>query len=311
MTHANHPLLRLLGACLLFGLMLVQGAQAQAPAQAPAEAPNGADAGGGAAALRSKYQALQPQLASNPFKRRITLESTENPSKLSGDIYAVVDHPFERVRDGLKSAGNWCEVLMLHLNTKQCLVQSEASGPMLAVALGRKFDQPLSEAQVVKFQYRLAAATSDYLDARLSADQGPLSTRNYRIELTGTPIDGGKSFIHLSYSYAYGTAARLAMQAYLATLGSDKVGFTATGKESDGSPQYIGGVRGVVERNTMRYYLAIDSFLDHPTPPELDKRLASWFDATEQYARQLHETERSDYLAMKRNEYRRMKDGGN
>src|SRR5690242_12407901 len=99
MTHANHPLLRLLGACMLLGLMLVQGAQAQAQAQtqtpAPAEAPNGADSGaGGAAALRAKYQALQPQLASNPFKRRITLESTENPSKLSGDIYAVVDHPF-------------------------------------------------------------------------------------------------------------------------------------------------------------------------------------------------------------------------
>ncbi|MBS0341133.1 MAG: hypothetical protein JSS56_11440 [Proteobacteria bacterium] len=299
---------------MLFGLMLVQGVQAQAPAPTPAapaaETTEATDAGG-AAALRSKYQALQPQLASNPFKRRITLESTENPTRLAGDIYAVVDHPFEQVRDGLKSAGNWCEVLMLHLNTKQCLVQSEASGPVLAVALGRKFDQPLSDAQVVKFQYRLAAATADYLDARLSADQGPLSTRNYRIELTATPIEGGKSFIHLSYSYAYGTAARLAMQAYLATLGSDKVGFTTTGKEADGSPQYIGGVRGVVERNTMRYYLAIDSFLDHPTPPELDKRFASWFDGTEQYAKQLHETERNDYLAMKRNEYRRMKEGGN
>lgn len=306
MTHANHPLLRLVGAFMLFGLMLFQGAQAQTAADTPPG--NSEDT---AASLKSKYQSLQSQLANNPFKRRISLVSTESSSKLAGDIYAVVDHPFNSVRDGLKSPGSWCDVLMLHLNTKQCLVKNEGGSPVLAVALGRKFDQPLSEAQVVTFKFRQAAATDDFLDARLSADQGPLSTRNYSIVLTATPIEGGKSFIHLSYSYAYGTAARLAMQAYLATLGSDKVGFTATGKESDGSPQYIGGVRGVVERNTMRYYLAIDSFLDHPNAADQEKRFASWFDATEQYARQLHETERSDYLAMKKNEYRRMKDGGN
>ena len=304
MKHAPPPL-RHLRAWLLASLFLALGAQAQAPAEPAAEN------GNGAAQLRAKYQALQPQLANNPFKRRISLESTENPNKLAGDIYAVVDHPFAQVRDGMKTAGNWCEVLMLHLNTKHCVVQgADSASPTLTVALGRKFDQPLSEATAVKFKFQQAAASADYLDARLSADEGPMSTRNYRIELTGTPIDSGKTFIHLSYSYAYGTAARLAMSAYLATLGSDKVGFTSTGKDAEGKPQYIGGVRGVVERNTMRYYLAIDSFLDSPVPAQLDKRLAAWFDATEQYARQLHEVDRADYLAMKRNEYRRMKDGG-
>ena len=299
MKHALQPLRRF-GAWLLCSFLLVSGAQAQAPA------PDSASEGG-ATALRAKYQSLQSALTNNPFKRKLALESTENPSKLAGDIYAVVDHPFERVRDGLKTPANWCEVLMLHLNTKHCAVQG---GDMVTVALGRKFDQPLSEATPVKFKFQLAAATADYLDARLSADEGPMSTRNYRIELTGTPIEGGKSFIHLSYSYAYGTAARFAMSAYLATLGSDKVGFTSTGKDAEGKPQYIGGVRGVVERNTMRYYLAIDSFLDSPAASELDKRFAGWFDATEQYARQLHEVDRADYLTMKRNEYRRLKDGG-
>jgi hypothetical protein len=94
------------------------------------------------------------------------------------------------------------------------------------------------------------------------------------------------------------------MQAYLGTLGSDKVGFTPKGASG-----YVGGVRGVVERNTMRYYLAIDAFLDAPRPEQLDRRLAAWFDATERYARQLHETERSEYLEMKRSEYARLKSG--
>ena len=73
-------------------------------------------------------------------------------------------------------------------------------------------------------------------------------------------------------------------------------------------PDYIGGLRGLVERNTMRYYLAIDACLDAiavPPADQLEKRLRDWFDATEKYPRQLHETGRDAYLAMKRREYQR------
>jgi hypothetical protein len=62
-------------------------------------------------------------------------------------------------------------------------------------------------------------------------------------------------------------------------------------------------VRGVVERNTMRYYLAMEAYLAAlPTPPQerREKRLQSWFTSTEQYARQLHDVDRTTYLEMKR-----------
>jgi len=81
-------------------------------------------------------------------------------------------------------------------------------------------------------------------------------------------------------------AGRLAMKTYLATIGSGKVGFTQTGKLANGQPEHIGGMRGVVERNTLRYYLAIDAHLGafSTAPPlQLQKRLQSWFTATEQY----------------------------
>jgi hypothetical protein len=35
------------------------------------------------------------------------------------------------------------------------------------------------------------------------------------------------------------------------------------------------------------------------------KRLSDWFDATEQYPRQLHEVSRADYMHMKHDEYQR------
>ncbi|MEJ8823837.1 hypothetical protein WKW80_17630 [Variovorax humicola] len=263
-----------------------------------------------AASLLRKHDSLTAQLASNPFKRPLVLESSESSNRLAGDIYAVIDHPFTEVSQSLQLPPSWCDVLMLHLNTKYCAASKAGTDTSLSVALGRKFDQPLSDAQRVKFVWQPVVATADYLNVGLAAAEGPLSTRDYKIVLEAVPLDSGKSFIHLSYSYAYGTAARLAMQAYLSTIGSDKEGFTVTGKDDKGAPKHIGGVRGVVERNTMRYYLAIDAFLDAPAPAQLEARLGAWFDATERYALQLHETERTDYLAMKRNEYQRMKSGG-
>ena len=253
-------------------------------------------------ALQAKHEALASRLANNPFQRRLALDSSECNSQLSGDIYAVVDHPFAELA-ALEKPANWCEVLMLHLNTKHCVVK----GDIVDVAVGRKFDQPLDQAQRVQFNWGGATAGADYMAVHMAAPSGPMSTRDYRIAFEAAPLDAKRSFVHLSYSYGYGTAARLGMQAYLGTIGSDKVGFTAKGRDAKGEPDYIGGVRGVVERNTMRYYLAIDSFLDAPRTEQRDARLAAWFDATERYARQLHETERSDYLAMKQNEYKRLK----
>jgi hypothetical protein len=284
-----------------FGILLLLAASMLMPIASLAQQPAPVD-DGAAGALRAKLQSLAPQLERNAFRRPLALESSEAADRLSGDVYALVNHPFARVSGALREPAAWCQVLMLHLNTKHCAVKR--GGTALAVAIGRKFDQPLSDAQNIDFVFSLGKADANYLNARLSAATGPLSTRDYSIVLEATPADDGKTAIHLRYAYAYGTAARLAMKGYLATLGSGKVGFTPKGQGA-----YIGGVRGVVERNTMRYYLAIDSYLDAPGPAQLEQRLGAWFDATEQYAKQLHEVERNDYLAMKRHEFQRMQQG--
>ena len=262
-----------------------------------------------AAALKARHGALAAQLADNPFKRPLVLESVEATGELKGDVYAVVNQPFASVAQSLKTADQWCDVLILHLNVKHCKA-SKASPPVLSVSLGRKFDQPLEDAYKADFIYKVAAADSDYLNVQMSAASGPMGTRNYRIGMEAVPLDDTRSFIHMSYAYGYGTAARLAMSAYLGTIGSDKVGFSVTGKTADGKPVYMGGVRGVVERNTMRYFLAIESYLGAPGPAQVDKRLTDWFDATDRHAQQLHEMDRSQYLDMKRKETRRQSESG-
>jgi hypothetical protein len=258
--------------------------------------------------LRARYAGLASQLEQNQFRRPLHLDSVESSTHLKGDIYALVDYPFAVVNSALNDPTHWCDVLILHINTKYCHGSTGKSGSMLTVRIGKKHDQPLDEAHRVDFAYTTAAATPEYFDIRLNAKTGPLGTSDYRIMLEAVSVEGGKTFLHLTYSYAFNLAGRLAMQGYLATIGSGKVGFTPVGKRPDGRTEYIGGVRGVVERNTMRYYLAIDAYLaalSTPQSQQLEKRLQNWFASTEQYARQLHEVDKQAYLAMKRSEYLR------
>jgi hypothetical protein len=261
--------------------------------------------------LRGKYAALEDSLRHNQFQRPLTLDSSETPNGVTGDIYALLNYPFRTVGAALNSPGNWCDILILHLNTKYCRASGAGREAVLNVSIGRKYDQPLEKAYRVVFAYRVAAQTPDYLQVRLNADAGPLSTRDYRIVFEAIPLKR-QTFIRLSYSYAYGMVGRLAMQTYLGTLGRNKVGFTVAGTQADGRPLHIGGIRGVVERNTMRYYLAIDAYLgalSAPPQAQLEKRLHAWFAAVERYPRQLHEMDEGAYLEMKRKETRRQQAG--
>jgi hypothetical protein len=255
--------------------------------------------------LRAKYTELSRQLLYNQFQRPLYLDSAESSSDLKGEIFAIVDYPFANVNDALNNPAHWCDVLILHINIKYCHASINQSGTSLSVALGKKYDQPLEDAYRVEFNYRGMITTPDYFSVQLNALTGPLSTHDYRIAIEATPIKDGRTFLHFTYAYGFGLSGRLALQGYLATIGRDKVGFSISGKQADGQPTYIKGVRGVVERNTMRYFLAIDAYLAALTSLAADrpeKRLNYWFKGTDQYASQLHEVEREEYLQMKRKE---------
>ena len=278
--------------------------QAQAQAQTHAQTqthPSGA-------ALLAHHGELRAKLADNAFQRPLHLASTQNAGNQQGDVYAVLDHPFADVSQSLLPMDNWCDLLILHLNVKHCRAVGPAPASVLSVSVGKKYDQPLPETYQVNFNYRVVAARPDFMQVTLTAENGPLGTHNYRILFEAVPLDAARSFIHMSYSYSYGMAARIAMQAYLSTIGSGKVGFTVTGRQTNGQPQYVDGVRGVVERNTMRYFLAIDAFLDSVTKPaseQMERRLRDWFAATERYPLQLHELDQDEYMDMKRKEVKR------
>jgi hypothetical protein len=248
--------------------------------------------------LRARHTELREQLRNNSFGRQMVIDSAETSNTLQGDVYAVLDHPFEKVKEALQDPNAWCDIMLLPFNTKACQV----SGNRLAVRIARKPDQPAEQAYRLDFAFQNVAAGADFLESRLNAGQGPFGTRDYRISAEAVPLENGKTFMHMRYSYGFGGTGRFAMQAYLATAGASKVGFTTN------------GVRGAVERNAMRYYLAIDAYLDTmeaPVAQRVDKRINQWFSGTERYPKQLREMDRNTYVTMKREEYGRQTTASN
>jgi hypothetical protein len=262
--------------------------------------------------LRQRYTDLYDRLTSNQFQRPLVLESNRTDNNLSGSIFSVTEHSFVTVKQALHSVDSWCDILILHLNVKHCKVTRLQESSGLSLSIGRRHDQPLNKAYPLNFTYQLAANTRDYLKLQLNADDGPFGTKSYRIQLQATSLDKQRSIIQMSYACSYGLMAQVAMNTYLATMGRSKVGFTIVNRQPNGEPVYIRSMLGLVERNTMRYYLAIDAYLNAyslPASKQMEQRLNDWYEATERYAAQLHEISRGEYVTMKRKEIRRQLDG--
>ena len=286
------------------------GAQDVPAAQDPpvAEAAPAADR---VAALLAQHEALSGEFARSPFEQPLHVRSYEGRRDSAGDVYGIVDYPIDAVAEAFSSPAHWCDTLILHLNVKYCRAGEGESGNRLSVFIGGKRDEALSSASRVEFAYRIETSQPDYVHVVLEAPRGPLGTGNYLIELEAVRLDDSRSFVHMRYSNSYGARARFAMRLYLATSGSGKVGFTSVGEAGDASadgPKLIRGVRGAIERNVMRYFLAIDAYLgvrSLPEPERFEASLDRWFSATERYPQQLHELDRDEYLALKRREYLR------
>src|SRR6185312_1749843 len=117
-----------------------------------------------AASLHAHYLAIRPELADNPFERPVSIQSTETGDSLKGDVYAVVAHPYSVVGAALQGMDHWCDILMLHLNVKDCEPRGSGADSRLILAVGRRSNQPVQDAYHLDFAYRLAASTPGYLE---------------------------------------------------------------------------------------------------------------------------------------------------
>ncbi len=253
--------------------------------------------------LLDRYEQLETELEENGYGIPVYILSNGENSTMQGEIYGIIDHPYETVRASLTSSRNWCDIVPLHLNIKACTYQHLNGSDRLTFYTGRKFYEKADEVYQIAYIFTLIKNSEKFFQATLTADNGPMGTSQYNIQAKAIPLTNSKTFIYFSYSYKYNLLTEIGMNTYLATLGSDKVGFSIIEEDEDGQPIYIDGVLGIIERNSVRYYFSIKSYLDTLTVNSVDRfeaRLNKWFDLTEDFKRQLYELDRKDYLEYKR-----------
>jgi hypothetical protein len=250
---------------------------------------------GSAQRLSALHATLAPRLGT----QQPVIESSDGPQRVRGDVYALLPQDWPVVAAALRQPAQWCEALLLHVYVKRC---TPGAG-MLTLHVVTRPDTPPERAQELPLAFDVGTGAPGYLRVSLAAEHGPMGLRDVEFLFEAIPGGPGTSFVHFGYQAGASTVGTWAMQAYLSTFGRNKVGFSAA---ADGQPPgTVRGTRGVAERNAMRYHLAIATYLDSLALPEAERteyRIGAWFDATERYPRQLHETERAGYLAMKRRE---------
>lgn len=256
--------------------------------------------------MQHKYDEIKTALQNNVYGIPVYIQSSDTDQTTLGEVYGVIPYSFNSVQAALATPETWCDIAPLHLNVKACTHQHINKDNIITFYVGRKYYEKADDVYQLSYHFQLARTENNYFQVKLLAKDGSMGTSDYHISVEAIPLDDASTFIHFKYSYHYNFLTTIGMKTYLSTIGKGKVGFSVTGKDSDGKPVYIGGVRGIIERNTIRYYFAIESYLDTiQMKPEqrFDSRLNKWFDLTEKYSRQLHEMDRKDYLQYKEKEH--------
>lgn len=249
--------------------------------------------------LVDKFHEIEKELKKSPFY----LESYESKNACHGDIYSTINYPFSTIKKVLMVPTNWCEIVLPHPYIRACTYKKMHDACLLDIYNVNKFSKPLEDSYQMKFLCLPSELQPFYFDIAFTGDEGPFYTRDHQFRLEAIPLTEGTTFIHFRYSYSYSSLGYYVMKIF----SRGEVGFSITGTGSDGNPVYVGGVRGSVERNVVRFYLAVQSYLDTlKSSPEqrFEKQINQWYDLAAPYKKQLLEMKKDEYLSYKRQDRR-------
>jgi len=252
--------------------------------------------------LIDKYHKIEKELKKSSSAIPFYLESSMSQNASQVDIYGTIKYPFDIVENELQLPTNWSDIVLLHSNVRACTYKKVSDKWLLTLYHVKKFQDPLEDADQMKFEYRVMQQPG-FFAISLAAPEGPFSTKDHQIGLEVLPLDEGRTFIHLRYSLRYSPLGYFLMKTYFSIFGGGRIGFSVIGTDRDGNPVYVGGLRGAIESDVVRYYLAILAYMDTlkiPIEQRFEKRMSQWYDLTVRYKRQLFKMEKEEYLTHKR-----------
>ncbi len=253
--------------------------------------------------LRQAWDGHRERGAAAGLPEALEIRSREGAVEVSAEVLGVLPFPFETVAASLAEPADWCDFVPLHFNIKACAYGLDAGEPFLVLYSGRKGYGAAEDAYRFDYGFTPRSVEGAYVEVDLLAERGPLSTRDHRLRVEAIPVGDG-TFIRFASSYAQSPISRAGTALYLGTLGRSKVGFTREAPLEPEAPAPVRGVRGIVERNGVRYYLALKAFLENRNGADegrFEEGLRTWFDLAAQYP-ELYETSWEAYRETKRRE---------
>ena len=253
--------------------------------------------------LLYKYHEIEKELEKNSGPVPFHVESSANKNASQVDIYGIIKYPFEIVQDKLLVPTNWCDIVLPHLNVRACTYKKVNDTWLLNIYNVDKSSEPLEDAYQMKFVYRVSALQPIYFAIALTAHEGPFHTKDHQFGLEAVPLAKDTTFIHFRYSFGYSAFGYFLMKIFVGS----RTGFSIIGTDSDGNPVYTGGMRGLVERDVVYYYLAILAYLDTlnvPSDQRFDMQTSQWYDLTARFKKQLFEMKKEEYLTDKSQDWK-------
>jgi hypothetical protein len=258
-----------------------------------------AAAGDGA---NARYRELLDGIEANPLRAPIEVNSSEENDQVSAQAWGVLDAPYAHVAEIAGRPASFCDFVSLVIFVKACTFAADVAPTTVTLYIGRKDYEDPDPDNALAFAFTNESPGDGHINVGLFVAEGLLGVKDNRLEFELWSVDG-RTLVNVRTSYVASTQSKLATGTYLMTFGRNKIGFSTT-TDANGKAQPVKGVRGIIERNTMRYFLALRSYLEtlDVTPEQRDAaRIERWFDATAQYER-LYEVPREEYIANKARE---------
>jgi hypothetical protein len=248
--------------------------------------------------------ALVPYQLEQVAPEAIRIQSNQTQDRIDGSVEVALAVPYEQLRALLMNRAALCDVAVLHFNIKSCVYLDQQDQAMLRVFGGKKAYQSPEQAGFFDLVYKRVEDSGESATVHLYGDDGPFGTSQYLIRFHARQVDADNTDVVIGFAVHYTQMTHWAQRMYFSSLGRHRIGFTVTGVDASGQPQYVRGLRAMVERNAMRLFLALQVALESPGDADADSRLRRWFALTEQYPLQLREMALEEYLDSKQREIR-------
>jgi len=234
----------------------------------------------------------------------IYLETVQKEKVLNVNLLGLFPFKFSDVAEVVARPASYCEFLPLMLNVKSCVItEINPVTRMKFYVAGKHYTPPLASYRIHAV-FRLVDRTSEKIRIRLESEEDSAGKTGYDVDLVAIPLEG-QTLLYLKSRYAPGRVTRMATNTYVNVFAHDKPGFTEIQKPG-GEKKLITGFPAVIERSSVRAYLALKAYMINfhlPPAKRFEACLGTWYDLNRPYKKQLYELERDEYLQIKRREH--------